>query len=442
MVRQIARGEPAAAERGFAEAYAALQERAGGQPDWLRALREQAFERFDADGLPDRRVEGWRWTDLRPLARTAFAAATPHDDPIAWDARTDPFDRLAGWSAVLVDGFLRRDLSRLDGLPDGVALVSLREAGAGVLDLGRPTVGPIDRLNAALLTDGIVLRIARDARPPRPIHIVHLHTERDAPTAFHARVALIAEPGADATVLESHIGLGAGAYLANPVTHVSVGAGAVLRHYIRQEEGPAAFHLAARHAVIERDARYESFLLAVGARLSRHEAEIRLAAPGAQLVLDGAYLMAGKQLFDATTIIAHDAPDGSSREVFKGVVDDEAKGVFQGRIAVAQDAQRIDAHQLHRALLLSQGAEVDTKPELEIFADDVKCSHGAAIGQIDADALFYLRARGIPQDEARALLVGAFVGEAIGTIAHEEVRAALDARVAAWLAARGKGNAI
>ncbi len=442
MVRQIARSEPTPAERGFAEAYAALQAGAGGQPDWLRVLREQAFERFGADGLPDRRVEGWRWTDLRPLARTVFAAAAPHAGPVAWDAQADAFGRLAGWSVVLVDGFLRRELSRLDGLPDGVAVVSLRESGAGMLDFGRSTVGPIDRLNAALLTDGVVVRIGRDARPSRPIHIVHLHTGHGAPTAFHARIALIAEPGADATVLESHIGFGAGVYLANPVSHVSVGAGAILRHYIRQEEGGAAFHLAARHATVECDARYESFLLATGARLSRHEAEIRLAAPGAQIVLDGAYLMAGKQLFDATTVIAHDAPDGTSREVFKGVVDDEAKGVFQGRIAVAQDAQRIDAHQLHRALLLSPGAEVDTKPELEIFADDVKCSHGAAIGQLDAHALFYLRARGIPHDEARALLVSAFVGEAIEAIAHDDVREALGVRVAAWLAMRAKEKAI
>lgn len=442
MVRQIARREPTPAEHGFAAAYAALQDGADRQPEWLRALRQQAFERFGADGLPDRRVEGWRWTDLRPLARTAFTPATPQAGPVAWDARADAFDRLAGWSVVLVDGFLRRDLSRLDGVPDGVAVVSLRESGDGVLDLGRPAVGPIDRLNAALLTDGIVLRVGRGARVSRPIHIVHLHTAHSVPTAFHARIALVAEPGSDATVLESHIGIGAGPYLANPVTHVSAGAGATLRHYIRQEEGAEAFHLAARHAAIERDARYESFLFAAGARLSRHEAEIRLAAPGAQLVLDGVYLVAGEQLFDATTIIAHDAPDGTSREVFKGVADDRAKGVFQGRIAVAQDAQRIDAHQLHRALLLSQGAEVDTKPELEIFADDVKCSHGAAIGQLDADALFYLRARGIPRDEARALLVGAFVGEAIGTIAHDGVRATLDERVGAWLAGRGKENSI
>jgi Fe-S cluster assembly protein SufD len=442
MVRQIARSEPTPAERGFAEAYAALQAEAGGQPDWLRTLREQAFARFGTDGLPDRRVEGWRWTDLRPLARTAFIAAAPHDGPVAWDARTDPFDRLAGWSVVLVDGFLRRDLSRLDGLPDDVAVVSLRESGAGVLDLGRPTVGPIDQLNASLLTDGAVLRIGRDTRLSRPIHIVHLYTERDAPTAFHARIALIIEPGADATVLESHVGLGVGVYLANPVLHVSIGAGAVLHHYIRQEEGAEAFHLAARHAVIERDAHYESFMLATGARLSRHEAEVRLVAPGAQLSLDGTSLMAGKQLFDTTTVIAHDAPDGTSREVFKGVVDDEAKGVFQGLIAVAPDAQRIDAHQLHRALLLSPGAEVDTKPELEIFADDVKCSHGAAVGQLDADALFYLRARGIPHDEARALLVGAFVSEAIETIAHDGVREALGARVAAWLAMRAREKAI
>lgn len=441
MIARIARAEPGPAEQGFAAAYAARRAAADAGPNWLADMRTRAFDRFQVAGLPDRRVEGWRWTDLRALARTAFAPAPAFAGALAWRERDDPFGALARWSVVLVDGRVRHDLSRCAGLPDGVALATLADAGAAALAPANEA-SPIDQLNAAMLQDGLVLRIAAEVRVAEPIHIVHLTTDHAAPVSTHARVLIVAEAGSDATVLESHVGLGGGAYLANPVTRVSLDAGARLRHYIRQAETAAAFHLAARHVDVSRDAAYESFLFAAGAALSRHEATLRLGGPGAAGVLDGAYLMAGRQVFDTTTVIAHDAPGGTSREVFKGVVDDAAKGVFQGRIAVAQDAQRTDAHQLHRALLLSAGAEVDTKPELEIFADDVKCSHGAAIGQIDADALFYLRARGIPLDEARALLIGAFVGEAIDGVAQPDVRAALRGAVAAWLARRDKEDTV
>ena len=436
------RADVAEAERAFAEDYAAERDRLpGARNAAVRDLRERAMARLGEAGLPHRRMEGWRWTDLRPIARTRFASAAPHAGPVSRTEQADPFAGIEAWRAVLVNGFFRADLSRLEDLPDGVVIAPLSEAlGAGSAPGLGDADGAIVSLNTALMHDGVVIRIGRNVRVERPIHIVHLCTETAGPVAFHTRNVLVAEEGSEATVLESHAGPDGAVYLADWVGDVTVGAGARLRHYRCQGEGADAFHLSALRAEIDRDASYESFLFATGARISRNEAQVRLAGPSASVVLDGAYLMAGKQVFDATTSLDHAAPHCGSREVFKGVVDDEGQGVFQGRILVRPGAQKTDAHQLHKALLLSRGAEVDTKPELEIFADDVKCSHGAAIGQLDPDALFYLRARGIPAEEARALLIGAFIGEALDAISRDDVREALRRRVETWLLARPKGE--
>lgn len=440
------RTELAEAEQGFAAAYAAERDRLPGAANSaLRDAREQAIRQLNETGLPHRRMEGWRWTDLHPLTKIRFAPAAPHAGPLPWAEQADPFAGVDPYRIVLVNGFVRSDLSRLDGLPKGVEVLSLSDALVRDSDQYGPLLasvrdGALVALNMALMQDGAIVRIRRNIRVERPIHIVHLCAESDGPAAYYTRNLLIAEPGSEATVLESYAGPDGAAYLADWAADVTVGAGAILRHYRCQDDSAEAFRLETLRAEVERDATYESFLFATGARLSRNEAQVRLAGPGASVVLDGAYLMAGRQVFDTTTVLDHAAPHCNSREVFKGVVDDEGRGVFQGRIQVRKGAQKTDAHQLHKALLLARGAEVDTKPELEIFADDVKCSHGAAIGQLDPDSLFYLRARGIPAEEARALLIGAFVGEALDAISHEDVRDVLRVRVDAWLQARPKGE--
>jgi Fe-S cluster assembly protein SufD len=267
-----------------------------------------------------------------------------------------------------------------------------------------------------------------------PIEIVFVGGLTERPIAYHPRNLILVEEGGAATVVEHHVGVGAGAYFANGVTEIRVAERGHLRHYIVQAESREAIHLATAHVEVARDATYEAFTLSTGSRLARNEASVRLTGEGAHCGLSGAYLMCGRQHCDNTILIEHVVPRTSCREVFKGVLDDQARAVFQGKIVVHREAQKTDGHQVSKALLLSDGAEIDMKPELEICADDVKCSHGAAAGELDHDALFYLRSRGVPEPLARGLLVEAFIEEAFEEMSCEDLRATLMANVSNWLA--------
>ena len=253
--------------------------------------------------------------------------------------------------------------------------------------------------------------------------------------AYFPRNLIVLEKGAEATVVKHHVALGVGAYFANAVTEIDIGPGARLHHYEVQAEALEATHLSTVHARIARDATYDSFNLSIGGRLSRNEVSVRLEGEGAHCGLNGAFLMRGSEHCDNTTVIDHLVPHTTCREVFKGVLDDESRAVFQGRIVVHEDAQHTDGHQLCKTLLLSTGAEIDAKPELEIYADDVKCSHGATTGQMDETALFYLRSRGVPEALARNLLVQSFLGEAFEEIQSEEIRQAFTDQAVHWLPA-------
>jgi Fe-S cluster assembly protein SufD len=259
--------------------------------------------------------------------------------------------------------------------------------------------------------------------------------ERDgAPApAFFPRHLIVCGANSRATVIETHIGPEGPTWFADAVTEISLGEGARLDHYRRQAEGIGAFNIGTGLVRLSKDATYDGFALATGADLSRWEVTAVLDGPGGDCRLNGAYLGRGSQQIDNTTLIDHAAPDCRSRQVFKGVLDDQARGVFQARIGVRRDAQRTDGHQLNKALLLSRGAEIDSKPELEIFADDVKCSHGATAGEIDKQALFYLRSRGIGEADARALLIEAFVRDAVAEIGHEGAREEFDHAIRDWL---------
>jgi len=234
-------------------------------------------------------------------------------------------------------------------------------------------------------------------------------------------------------VIEHHVSLGGGATFANSATEIELGDGALLHHYKMQAEGPEAFNLGTLHASVGRNAHYDGFGMSLGARLSRNEVAVRLDGEGARCHLNGAYMMRGRQHCDNTTVIEHVVPHTSCREVFKGVLDDEARAVFQGRIVVHPDAQQSDGHQLSKAMLLSEKAEIDAKPELEIYADDVKCSHGATAGDLDHEALFYLRSRGLPEARARNLLIEAFLTESVEAIAAADLCPAFLASIADWL---------
>jgi Fe-S cluster assembly protein SufD len=404
---------------GFLAHYEALRGRLPGDPQ-VRAAAAAAFRRTGLPGATSgRREEAWKYTALRPVADTSFVQVlTPRSDNILL-AR---LPRIDAPRIVFVDGRFRRELS---ALPPGVQFASFADDpdfGA----LARPDREPLVALNTMLAEDGAVLSVPAGVDAGLLL-LVSLATDR---AAFHPRHSIRLAAGARLTVLEMSIG--DGTYLHNPVTEVRVAEDAVLTHIRLQNEAVAAFHLSTLYAEIAERGTYDSFTLNIGARIARTEAHARLAGPKSITHLNGAQLLGGAQHADFATVVRHDAPSTTSRQTVKHVLAGRAQGVFQGRIEVARVAQKTDGYQMNQALLLSPEAEIDTKPELEIFADDVKCSHGATVGELDAEQLFYLRSRGIPDAEARSMLVRAFLAEGLDAVTNETVRGVLDGVVEGW----------
>ena len=405
---------------GFLARYHGLRDRLPGD----LAVRDAAAEAFRSAGLPGRRVEAWKYTDLRPVAAAAFQEPlTPLAADSAWLARVPHLDapRL-----VFVDG---RYSAELSAAPVAVHFENFATRTA-FGPLAQPDREPLVALNTMLAEDGADLHVA-EGMDAGLLHLVSLATDSTGTsTAFHPRHRIRLERGARLTLLETS--LGDGAYLHNPVTEVEVAEGATLTHVRLQDESDAAFHLATLYARIAEGGTYDSFILNLGGRMVRTEVHAHLAGLGGAAHLNGAQLLAGRQHADFTSVVRHDAPGCSSRQTVKNVLAGRSRGVFQGRIEVARHAQKTDGYQMNQALLLSPDAEVDTKPELEIFADDVKCSHGATVGELDAEQMFYLRSRGIPDEEARSILVRAFLHEALDAVAQDDIRGVLEASVARW----------
>jgi len=414
----------------------------GGGAPWLSALRAEALAGVAESGLPNTRVEAWKYTNLKPLADSAPRPAAEADVRAA--VATDLLPAIDGvHRLVFVNGRHRPDLSDAGAPPDGVELTTV----AGALDkdaealngrlgaVARPNGHVLVNLNTAFLADGAVLGIAPGAQVKRPVHLIFVATAgAEGTPAHHPRNLIVAGAGSRACVVESHIATADGiAYWSNPLAEITVEEGARLDHVKVQADSRAATHLSFAKAHVAAGGHYESFVMTLGAALSRNEIQVVLDGEDAVCRLNGTYLVGGRQHADTTTFITHAKPRCTSSEVYKGVLDGKARGVFQGKILVAKDAQQTNGHQLSRAVLLSDGTEVSTKPELEIYADDVKCSHGATTGELDDDSLFYLRARGIPAPQARRLLIRAFVGELIDEIAAPAVREHLDGLLRGWL---------
>ncbi|MGK9165268.1 Fe-S cluster assembly protein SufD [Inquilinus limosus] len=403
--------------------------------------REAGMARFESLGLPTRKLEAWKYTDLRRLEKLGLNGATAPADVVLPEALRG-FVPAQGPAMVFVNGRLRPELSRLDSLPKGLRLdgyAAALEAGDAEVEsrfTGAVDATPLVELNTALVEDGAVLRIAPGAVIEAPIRLVFLAAPGAVPVASHPRILILAGADSQATVIEAYHGTDGTGYFTNAVVEVEVGDAARLRHYRRQSEGLRAVHLLNGSARIGRDATYDSFTLSLGADLARTEVTATFTGRGGNGHVTGAYLADGTRHIDTTTLIDHAVPDCRSREVFKGVLDGKGRGVFQGKIIVRRDAQRTDGYQLNRALMLSKTAEIDSKPELEIYADDVKCSHGATVGEIDAEALFYLRSRGIEERAARAMLVEAFLREALEEVADEAIREEFGSAVEHWLATR------
>ncbi|MBL4690507.1 MAG: Fe-S cluster assembly protein SufD [Rhodospirillales bacterium] len=411
---------------------------------WIQDLREAGIESFNGLGLPTIKQEAWKYTKLKPLDDTKFQLVTDADGAASVDLVPSVLPESNGHTRlVFVNGRMRSELMIEGDLPDGVFIDCLKDALASGADWTEEYLGHIQQdddqsmfaLNTALMDSGFVLRVDPGVVVEQPIEVIFIGGLTDHPVTYFPRNLIVIGDNAQATVVKHHVGMGVGAYFVNTATEIQIGQGATFHHYKVQAETLDAMHLDTSHVRVAKDATYDSFNLSIGGRLSRNDVSVRLEGSGAHAGLNGAYLMRGSEHCDNTTVIQHLAPNTTCREVFKGVLDDESRAVFQGRIVVHREAQGTDAYQLCKTLLLSTGAEIDAKPELEIYADDVKCSHGATTGQIDETALFYLRSRGIPEALARNLLVQSFLGEALEEIATDKVREAFTDKVLHWLPA-------
>ncbi len=430
----------------FTEHYGALRDALPGQDlPWLSRLRSDALDRFSEAGLPTPRQESWKYTNLRPIEKAGFGATGAPRACISIDRAPSLLPSASDHHRlVFVDGHYRADLSTLGPLPEGAELTTLREMlgkdpawlerhlGA----LAKDDSQALMALNTAMMMNGFVLRLAKGVTLVDPIEVVHLGGAGDGPLAYHPRNLVVLAEGSQATLIEHYTHMGEQPYYANIGTEVTLAEGAVLHHYKLQADALNAFHTATVHAEVAAGALYDAFGMTTGARLSRNEIAVRLAGEDASCHLNGAYLVRGEQHCDNTTKIDHLVPNTSCSEVFKGVIDDKARAVFQGKITVHRDAQHTNGHQLSKVLLLSDKAEIDAKPELEIYADDVVCSHGATAGDLDHNALFYLRSRGIPEKAARAMLIEAFLAESVQNIATQGLCPALMSSIGHWLAGR------
>jgi len=421
---------------GFLARYQALKDHLpGARVKWLAALRADAAAHVAARGFPTRRVEAWKYTDLSPVAQAGFA------EPLTAvaGALALPKPRAAA-RAVFVDGRFRADLSALNGLAYRVASVAqhLPELEGRLGTLAPLADHPMNALNTLMFEDGLVVDVPA-GKDAGHLELLSIAVDPGRPFAFHPRHILRIGAGARLSLLETALG-GSAQYLHNPVFEIDLAEAAVLMHGRAQQEGDGAFHLSVIHARIAAEARYDTMAVSAGARLARMEIHAALTGPKASCHMNTAQLAAGRALVDTTTALDHAASYCASRQTCKTVLAGQSRGVFQGKILVRREAQKTDGYQMNQALLLSGEAEMDSKPQLEIYADDVKCSHGATIGALDADSLFYLRSRGVPADQARSMLVQAFLHEAFEGLADDVLHEALTEAVDGWWARHGAAS--
>ena len=408
-----------------------IAERQERDPVWLRQLREDAWQRFHAKGFPNTHDEDWRFTNLAALARTPFQRAVKGRVTVS-SGQIEKF-RVpgAGCRLVFVNGHFAPDLSEVCDLPDTLEICSLERAIAKAMEGSEPEgCAPegieqhlgryadvrrdvFSALNTALWEDGAYLRIHRGAVIERPIHLLYVSAGAGAAIMTHPRTLIVAEPTSHAAVIEDYVSIGEETAFSNAVTELVAGQDAVVSHFLVERENLAAFNVSTLRLELARGTNVSSHSILLGGGLVRNNVHPVLAGEGAECLINGLFVGAGRQHLDNYMLVEHSQPQCSSRQFYNGILDDRARGVFHGRIVVHKDAQKTDAKQTNRNLLLSDDARIDTKPQLEIYADDVKCTHGATIGQIEEEQLFYLRSRGIEETSARNLLLYAFAAECL-----------------------------
>ena len=406
------------------------------QPAWLLPLRKAGIASFAEQGFPTLKDEDWRFTNVAPIAALPFKpmAGGAADKATKGMLPGAVFANLSGARLVFVNGHFAADLSSVGALPGGVKVSSLATALArdGALlekHLGRYATAQgnaFAALNQAFFSDGAFIYVPGGVTVEEPIQLIFISSAKQTGDTIHPRNLIIADANSKLTVLESYLSLGNAAYFTNAVTELVAGDNAHVEHVKYQDEAADAYHIATIQGQFGRTSRVNVHSFALGAKLSRNNIRAKLAGEGLECILNGLYVTKDEQLADHHMIVEHAQPHCASHEYFNGILDDKSKGVFHGRILVRQIAQKTDAKQTNKNLLLSDNATADTKPQLEIYADDVKCTHGATIGQLNDESIFYLRSRGIGSETARRMLIHAFAGEIIERIQCDGAREELD----------------
>jgi Fe-S cluster assembly protein SufD len=406
------------------------------EPRWLAEIRKAAMDRFLTLGFPTTKDEEWRFTSVTPISRIPFKLADGLDKGHA--PKQVPQELTFGFRhsqiIVFVNGRFAPKLSTLKSSGTGVQVETLEScfrSDPKLLSVHLSHYAGYDEhafvaLNTAFFRDGIVVRIPKDVVVEKPVHLMYLSTQPEEPVVSYLRTLILAESNSQAKILESYAGLSAGLYMTNAVTEIVLGENAVLDHYKLQRESAEAFHVASLCVNQSRDSNFFTHSISLGGLLVRNDVNVVLGGDGGEAVLDGLYIARGQQHVDNHTRIDHASPHCTSRELYKGILDEKARGVFNGRILVRQGAQKTDSKQTNKNLLLSEDALANANPQLEIYADDVKCTHGVTIGQLSAEALFYLRSRGISLETARQVLTYAFASEITSRIKVSEVQAELE----------------
>ena len=404
-------------------------------PAWLDAQRQSAIESLRDSGFPTLKHEHWKYTDVRPLTKQEFITTEPSFNGVSKEQIEDiRFQGLDCHDLVFVNGCFSAELSQLENLPEGIRLESLASAmqhedkylNSYLTYIANSSKNAFAALNTAFMSDGAYIVIEDNVVIEKPINLLFLSNKQEQSLAMHPRNLIVMGKHTQATVVESYIGLDDAEYFTNTVTEVVTNDGAQLDHYKVQQESLKGFHIGYLSAQQHQDSRIDSHSISLGGGLVRNDIDVDLTASGAHIALNGLYMASGTQHVDNHTLVNHAKAHTSSEENYRGVLNDKARGVFNGKVVVHEQAQKTDAQQSNANLLLSDDAEIDTKPELEIYADDVKCSHGATIGQLDENMLFYLRSRAIDENTARSLLTFAFADEVIKKIKFAPIRERLE----------------
>ena len=426
--------------QSYLESFARFEKTAVGREiGWLRELRQAGFARFCELGFPTTHDEDWRFTNVAPISRTAFQAA-----PSAKVSRREIEPFLipgAACQLVFVNGHYAPELSSVGKPPKGVRVSSLAEAIKSESDKLQGRIGryaSFDKdafiaLNSAFLADGGYVHVPRGVVVEEPICFLYVSTGYTAPAMAHPRNLIVAEDHSQVTVVEDYVSVASGVMFSNVVTELYAGKDAVVAHYMIEREDAQALNVSTLRIEQERNANVESHSVLLGGALVRNNVHPVLAGEGAECLINGLYIATGRQHMDNYMLVEHAKPRCNSRQFYNGILDEQAHAVFHGRIIVHKDAQKTDAKQTNRNLLLSDDAQIDTKPQLEIYADDVKCTHGATIGQVEENALFYLRSRGLDEIAARRLLLYAFASECLDRMRTGPVRTYLESLTTSWL---------